>query len=46
MTILFLSLPITPLLSSAAFAFTWVTRNGQFDDLEMPALRFLELDQV
>lgn len=43
MTVLFLILPITLLLSgAAAIAFTWATRNGQFDDLETPALRALD----
>ena len=43
MTILFLILPITLVLSGgAAIAFSWATRNGQFDDLETPALRALD----
>ncbi len=43
MTILFLILPITLVLSgAAAIAFTWATRSGQFDDLETPALRALD----
>ena len=42
MTIIFLILPITLLLSlSAVVAFTWATRGGQFDDLQTPALRAL-----
>jgi len=42
MTIIFLILPITLLLSlSAVAAFTWATRGGQFDDLQTPALRAL-----
>jgi cbb3-type cytochrome oxidase maturation protein len=42
-TILFLILPITLVLSGgAAIAFTWATKNGQFDDLETPALRALD----
>jgi cbb3-type cytochrome oxidase maturation protein len=42
MSILFVILPITLLLSLAAVAaFTWATRGGQFDDLQTPALRAL-----
>jgi len=42
MSIIFLILPITLLLSAAAvIAFAWATRSGQFDDLETPALRLL-----
>jgi cbb3-type cytochrome oxidase maturation protein len=42
MTIIFLILPITLLLSaSAVAAFAWATRGGQFDDLRTPALRAL-----
>lgn len=42
MSILFLILPITLLLSAAAVVgFAWATRSGQFDDLETPAIRLL-----
>jgi cbb3-type cytochrome oxidase maturation protein len=42
MSIIFLILPITLLLSlGAVAAFTWATRAGQFDDLRTPALRAL-----
>lgn len=42
MTIIFLILPITLLLSLAAvLAFAWATRGGQFDDLRTPAVRAL-----
>jgi len=42
MSIIFLILPITLLLSlSAVAAFFWATRGGQFDDLQTPALRAL-----
>jgi cbb3-type cytochrome oxidase maturation protein len=42
MSIIFLILPITLLLSlGAVAAFTWATRGGQFDDLQTPALRAL-----
>ena len=42
MSIIFLILPITLLLSlGAVAAFAWATRGGQFDDLQTPALRAL-----
>lgn len=42
MSIIFLILPITLLLSlSAVAAFCWATRGGQFDDLRTPAVRAL-----
>jgi cbb3-type cytochrome oxidase maturation protein len=42
MSIIFLILPITLLLSlSAVAAYAWATRGGQFDDLHTPALRAL-----
>lgn len=42
MSILFVILPITLLLSLAAVsAFAWATRGGQFDDLQTPAVRAL-----
>ena len=42
MSIIFLILPITLLLSlSAVAAYAWATRGGQFDDLRTPALRAL-----
>ena len=42
MSIIFLILPITLLLSAGAVAaFAWATRSGQFDDLETPAIRLL-----
>lgn len=42
MSIIFLVLPITLLLSlSAVAAFSWATRAGQFDDLQTPAVRAL-----
>jgi cbb3-type cytochrome oxidase maturation protein len=42
MSIIFLILPITLLLSlSAVVAFWWATRGGQFDDLRTPAVRAL-----
>lgn len=42
MSIIFVILPITLLLSAAAVVgFAWATRSGQFDDLETPAIRLL-----
>ena len=42
MSIIFLILPITLLLSlGAVAAFAWATRGGQFDDLKTPAVRAL-----
>lgn len=42
MSIIFLILPLTLLLSlSAVAAFWWATRGGQFDDLKTPAVRAL-----
>lgn len=42
MSIIFLILPITLLLSlGAVAAFAWATRGGQFDDLCTPAVRAL-----
>jgi cbb3-type cytochrome oxidase maturation protein len=42
MSIIFLILPITLLLSlGAVAAFAWATDRGQFDDLRSPALRAL-----
>lgn len=42
MSIIFLILPVTLLLSGGAVAaFAWATRSGQFDDLETPAIRLL-----
>jgi len=47
MSILFLILPITLVLSAAAVAaFAWATRSGQFDDLETPAIRLLHDEGV
>ena len=42
MSIIFLILPVTLILSaSAVAAFAWATRSGQFDDLETPGIRLL-----
>jgi cbb3-type cytochrome oxidase maturation protein len=47
MSVLFVILPITLLISAAAVAaFAWATRSGQLDDLETPALRALHEHQA
>jgi len=47
MSIIFLILPVTLLLSAGAVAaFAWATRSGQFDDLETPAVRLLHEDHA
>lgn len=46
MSIIFLILPVTLLLSGGAVAaFAWATRSGQFDDLETPGVRVLHEDR-
>lgn len=45
MIILLLLIPLSlTLLGAAIWAFTWAVRNGQFDDLETPALDILAED--
>ncbi|MFO7180389.1 MAG: cbb3-type cytochrome oxidase assembly protein CcoS [Pseudomonadota bacterium] len=45
MTILFVVLPLTLLISAGAVAaFVWAARSGQLDDLTTPALRMLADD--
>jgi len=45
MSVLLLVLPLAVVLSgSAALAFVWATRRGQFDDLDTPAVRLLSDD--
>lgn len=47
MSIIFLILPVTLLLSAGAVAaFAWATRSGQFDDLETPGLRVLHEERA
>ena len=47
MSIIFLILPVTLLLSGGAVAaFAWATRSGQFDDLETPAIRLLHEERA
>lgn len=42
MNILFLLIPIALVIVAAAVTgFWWATRDGQFDDLETPAVRIL-----
>lgn len=42
MSILFILIPLSlVLLAIAAAAFIWAVNDGQFDDLETPALRIL-----
>jgi cbb3-type cytochrome oxidase maturation protein len=44
-SILFLLIPLAVLLAGGAvIAFVWSTTQGQFDDLETPALRMLHDD--
>jgi cbb3-type cytochrome oxidase maturation protein len=47
MSVLFIAVPVALLLaSSAAVAFLWAARDGQLDDLETPALRILQEDDL
>ena len=42
MTILYLLVPVALLLAGAGvWAFFWSVRNGQYDDVETPAIRIL-----
>jgi cbb3-type cytochrome oxidase maturation protein len=42
MDILYLLIPLALLIvATAILGFRWATRDGQFDDLETPALRIL-----
>jgi len=44
-SVLFVVLPLAVLFSGlAVLAFSWATRQGQFDDLSTPALRVLRDD--
>ncbi len=46
MNILFLLVPVALLLAAAGVGgFLWAARNGQFDDVETPALRMLIDDE-
>ncbi len=47
MSVLFLVLPVALLLVlGALLAFRWAARQGQFDDLDTPALRALDDDEA
>lgn len=42
MDILYLLIPLALIIvAGAVMAFRWATRDGQFDDLETPAIRIL-----
>jgi cbb3-type cytochrome oxidase maturation protein len=46
MSILFALIPLAVvLLAVAIWAFFWAVRNGQFDDLDTPAVRILLDDE-
>jgi len=46
MVVLYIALPVAVLLAAAAVAaFIWVTRTGQLDDLDTPAVRMLFDDE-
>jgi cbb3-type cytochrome oxidase maturation protein len=47
MTVLFVLVPLALIIAgSAVIAFLWAVKNGQLDDLETPALRILQDDEV
>lgn len=47
MSVVYLVLPLALVIVLAAvIAFVWAARRGQFDDLETPALRMLNDDDV
>lgn len=46
MTILFVLIPLSLILVACAlWAFFWATGNGQFDDLDSPAISILRNDE-
>ncbi len=46
MTVLYVLVPLALAMASAfVAAFVWATRQGQFDDLETPAVRILVDDR-
>mgnify|MGYP006423948343 CR=1 FL=1 len=46
MTILYLLVPVALLMAGAGvWAFFWSVRNGQYDDVETPAIRVLLDDE-
>jgi cbb3-type cytochrome oxidase maturation protein len=47
MNVLYLLVPLALLLAGAGVAaFVWSVRNGQYDDVETPAMRILMEDDV
>lgn len=45
MSVIFIALPAAVLLAGAAvIAFAWAVRQGQFDDLDTPAIRAIHDD--
>jgi cbb3-type cytochrome oxidase maturation protein len=47
MSVLYVVLPLALVIVGAAVAaFVWSARNGQFDDLDTPAMRVLHDDEV
>ena len=45
MSVIFIALPIALCLAGlAVFAFVWSVKEGQYDDLETPAVRILQED--
>lgn len=45
MSVLFIALPVALVIAGAAVgAFVWSARQGQFDDLDTPAIRILHDD--
>lgn len=46
MSVIFIALPVALALAAAALtAFAWAAREGQFDDLDTPAVRVLFDDE-
>ncbi|RCS48253.1 cbb3-type cytochrome oxidase assembly protein CcoS [Bremerella cremea] len=47
MSVIYIALPIALFLAGMAVAaFVWCTKQGQFDDLETPAVRILQEDRA
>jgi len=45
MSVLFVALPVAIVLAGiAVLAFSWAVRQGQFDDLDTPAIRAIDSD--
>ena len=45
MVVIYFMVPLALLISlSGLFGFIWATKNGQYDDVETPALRMLNDD--